>query len=102
MKHVSLICTIHTICTISIISIISICLCSALAAEESRDGKGKQGKKRACKEKILEKFDSDKDGKLSESERSTAKAAMQERRQARMNKLKSEKPEIFAKIDNGF
>lgn len=48
--------------------------------------------KAACKQRVLEKFDTDKDGKLSDSEREAARAAFSAR-------LKEKHPELFAKVD---
>ena len=86
----------NIICTIAL-SVLFVT--SSIAAEAGND-KGKHCKKRAAmKEKILEKYDSNSDGKLDETERAAAKAGAKDRRQARVEKLKSEKPELFAKID---
>ena len=71
---------------------------SAVAAESS-NGKAHCKKRAAMKEKILEHYDANKDGKLDESERAAAKVGAQDRIQARIEKLKTEKPELFAKID---
>lgn len=71
---------------------------SAVAAENN-NGKAHCKKRAAMKEKILEHYDANKDGKLDESERAAAKAGAKDRIQARIDKLKTEKPELFAKID---
>lgn len=59
----------------------------SLAFAEDGEEKGKKGKH--CKEHreaILEKFDADGDGKLSEEERETAKAAMKAKRKELLEK----------------
>lgn len=67
--------------------------CLALpAADQGATAKPQRGGGQAH-QKCLERFDADKDGKLSESERSTARAALAAR-------LKEKHPELLAKIDS--
>lgn len=61
---------------------------SAFAGDDAVHG-GKHGKHH---EKVLAKFDANHDGKLDESERATARAALAAR-------LKEKHPEVLAKID---
>jgi len=52
----------------------------AYAAEGDGEREGRQGKRGHRKARLLKKFDADGDGKLSETERGSAKAARKERR----------------------
>lgn len=67
-----------TTSTLAIIALSGV-LASSLVAQEN--GRPKRHGKRPA-QALIEKFDSDGDGKLSESERAAAKAAMAERRAA--------------------
>ena len=97
----------------------------ALPAVQAQSEDGQHGHQRGeVRQKILEKFDADKDGKLSDSERAAAKAACKTRfeekkkqfdtdadgklndaereaaRAAYSAKLKEKHPDLFAKIDS--
>jgi hypothetical protein len=67
---------------------------------------GDEGGKPRCgcgtgemRERLLARFDANKDGKLDDAERATAKAAMAKHREERCEKLKANHPELFKKID---
>jgi len=104
---------------LKILAILAVTLITLPAAvgDDVKAGKHHQGE---FKQRLLEKFDTDKDGKLSESERAAAKAACKQHRldnfdadkdgklseterdaarAARSAKLKANHPKLFAKID---
>ena len=110
---------------IKILAILAILAVTALVLPAATDGNGSKPEHRRgeARQRVLEKFDADKDGKLSESERAAAKAACKARfeekkqqfdtdgdgklndterdaaRAACSAKLKEKHPELFAKID---
>jgi hypothetical protein len=93
------------------------------AAEQGDGAKGKGHHRGEVREKVLAKFDADKDGKLSDTEKAAAKAACKERftekkaqfdadqdgklseteraaaRAALAARLKENHPKVFAKVD---
>jgi hypothetical protein len=71
------------------LALILACAALALPAADGDDQGRHSGQVR---QKILERFDADHDGKLSESERTAARNAFAER-------CKERHPELFAKID---
>jgi len=72
---------------------------NALAEDEK---KGERGKKGDMKAKILEKFDTNKDGQLDETEKAALKKAMAERRANGEGKGKSKKGDMRKKIMEKF
>jgi hypothetical protein len=67
-----------------------------VAADKDCSCDDHDGKFRA---KMLEKFDADHDGKLDDGEKAAAHEAFEQHQAEREAKLKSEHPELFAKID---
>lgn len=76
-------------------------LAPAGAFAASEDGhQGRHAHQRGERhEKLLAKFDADKDGKIDHGEGKAVKAAHQEHHAEREAKLKEKHPELFAKID---
>ena len=66
------------------------------AAVKDRLAQHHDGERR---EELKERFDTNGDGTIDESEREAAKATMQDRLAQRVEKIKSEHPELFAKLD---
>ena len=101
---------------IRILTILAATLLALPAAEGAAAGTGQGLHRGQFRKHLLEKFDADKDGKLSEAERTAAKQACKERRDTDKDgtvseaerdaaraafsaRLKEKHPELFAKVD---
>lgn len=99
-----------------ILAILAATLLTLPAAEGAAAGKGQGMHRGQFRQHVLEKFDTDKDGKLSEAERAAAKQACKDKvdtdndgkvsdaerdaaRAALSARLKEKHPELFAKVD---
>ena len=65
---------------LTLAALMAVALAGPAHAEGEQQQEGRRGKHGARKARILKKFDADGDGKLSETERASAKAARKERR----------------------
>ena len=91
-----------------LIQLLTLAVCAGLfvpaasaAGSQQGKSKGKQGMSPEMRQKILEQFDADGDGKLNDTEKAAAQAERQKMMDERKAEMQARKAELLEKFDTG-